>query len=378
MHFLFLLGSLILWIESGAQVDSLNKKLAFTGDFRFRVEHDWHSRNANGIYRDDRSRLRYRFRFGTSFNVDQRSSFGARLRSGTIDDQQGPHVTLGGHNGEFALVRMGLEKLYYQFETDHFKVWVGKNTMPLIREHELFWNDNVFPEGVSLSYQNEWLKRGLLHSMNLNLGHFVIRSNQATFDRDSYLQIMQLQTKHFHGALSLSPAIYRFKRVGNLPDRKHTYTIDYTIFHLGSFIQLATRPNLKLAVDYYQNLEDYHGIDSIPLQLRDEKNGWVFSLKLGKGTERGDWLVHLYYAIIGKYSVVDYFAQNDWARWDYSSSGASGSRLSNFRGLEIRVGYMLKENFDLILRSYFVDQLIREGNFKENGKRIRLDLNIGF
>ncbi|MEL6837343.1 MAG: putative porin, partial [Bacteroidota bacterium] len=93
----------LLTSEIGAQRDSLTQKLSFTGDFRFRIEHDWNSRNASGNLRDDRSRLRYRFRFGLHYELDKHSAFGGRLRTGNINDQQGPHLTLGGENGEFGL-----------------------------------------------------------------------------------------------------------------------------------------------------------------------------------------------------------------------------------------------------------------------------------
>lgn len=66
----------LLFLASGlaAQTDStIIKKLQFTGDFRFRVEHDWNSQNENGQRRNDRSRLRYRFRFGAQYQLDEHS-----------------------------------------------------------------------------------------------------------------------------------------------------------------------------------------------------------------------------------------------------------------------------------------------------------------
>ena len=86
----------------------------------------------------------------------------------------------------------------------------------------------------------------------------------------------------------------------------------------------------------------------------------------------------MYYANLQKFAIVDYFAQNDWARWDYSSKDAAGSRISNFHGIEVRIGYAFKNKFNLILRSYIVEEIIKTEDFKENGSRIRLDLNIGF
>ena len=119
-------------------------------------------------------------------------------------------------------------------------------------------------------------------------------------------------------------------------------------------------------------------MDSIVDPLKDQKNGVVLSLKYGQLKTKGDWAVHLYYASLQKFSIVDYFAQNDWARWDYSSVGASGSRLSNFQGVEIRLSYLIKEKFNLILRTYFVEQLMALGAFREDGSRIRLELNMDF
>ena len=77
-----------------AQNDSIKKKLSFTGDFRFRVEQDWDSRKADGTYRDDRTRLRYRARYGFSYEHKDWVSFGIRLRTGDPKKQQDPQLTL--------------------------------------------------------------------------------------------------------------------------------------------------------------------------------------------------------------------------------------------------------------------------------------------
>lgn len=361
-----------------AQRDSISQKLSFTGDFRFRIEHDWNSRKADGNMRADRSRLRYRFRFGMHYQLDEHSSFGGRIRTGNIDDQQGPHLTLGGGNGEFGLEQIGLEKLYYQFKLKKWSGWIGKNTINLHKENELFWNDNVFPAGGALRYEHPLGNVNAGSQIKVNLGHFIIRSNNETFSKDAYLQFAQLHTQHLQGKLHFFPALYRFQNIDDLPDRKGTYQLDYSILHLAGSVQLLDQPRLTLTTEYYTNSQDYTQHESIPEQLCEETNGWVVSAKLGRLKRKGDWLLHAYYAHLGKFSIVDYFAQNDWARWDYSSAGATGSRLSNFQGVEVRVGYVIKEKFNLILRSYFVEQLVSEGDFLENGSRIRLDLNIGF
>ena len=206
------------------QIDSTKyKNLSLTSDFRFRIEQDWNSQNQNGIQRDNRGRLRYRFRFGLKYSLDKHSSFGGRIRSGNINDQQGPHVTLGGNQGEFELVKIGLEKLFYQYENKNFTAWIGKNTMPLEKLNELFWNDNVFPEGVGLRYKSQVSKVKILDEIGINTGHFIINSNNQSFSKDSYLQVLQLNFGLLEKRLKIFPGYYFYKRVGNTPDGKQTF-----------------------------------------------------------------------------------------------------------------------------------------------------------
>lgn len=354
------------------------RKINFNGDFRFRVEHDWNSRNADGNLRNDRSRLRYRFRFGLEYVSDQHSSFGGRLRSGNLNDQQGPHVTLGGNTGEFRLVSIGLEKLYYQFKSKHFTGFVGKNSIPLTKMNEMFWNDNVFPEGIGMRYTKRFSGAAALQKISLHGGHFIIRSNNLSFALDSYLQIAQITTTWRDGRVKIFPGFYYFNDVGNLPDEKQTFTIDYTIAHLGVQLALDRNKQRKVEAEIYHNLQDYTANDSIPAALQNQNTGIVLGLRCGSLKQRGNWLVYLSYVRLQKYAVVDYFAQNDWARWDYSSVGATGARLTNLHGTELKIGYAVKQNFNLNVRFYLVEQLVKIGQFKETGSRIRLDMNVKF
>ena len=378
-RYLLVIFSIFLSCGLYAQKDSISSnKLEFIGDFRFRIEHDWNSRRSNGTLRNDRSRIRYRFRFGLNYSIDKHSTFGGRVRSGNINDQQGPHITIGGGSGEFSLVQIGFEKLFYQYQRKKLTGWIGKNTIPLKKLNELFWNDNVFPEGIGLKYHFVDNRNNLFNSLTLNSGHFIIYSKGSTFENDSYLQILQFDSKVFQNKLNIFPGLYFFKEIGNFPDGKNTFDLDYLILHLGFNVNIAKKPKLDLGVEFYNNLENYSTIDSIPSELIDQKIGFVFSAKYGKLKSKGEWLFHLYYAYLQKFAIVDYFAQNDWVRWDYSSINATGARISNFQGIELRVGYAFKENFNLTLRSYIVEELVNIGSYKENGNRIRIDLNIGF
>lgn len=352
--------------------------LTFNGDFRFRVEHDWNSTKSNGTKRNDRSRLRYRLRYGFTYQIDSLSSFGARLRSGNIADQQGPHVTLGSKNGEFELVPIGLEKLYYKLSMKHFDFWIGKNSIGVKKLNELFWNDNVFPEGIHFQYKMPLPQNKYLQKIHFNLAHFIIHSNGKRFLDDSYLQLFQTHFSFFDKKIEFFPGYYRFRKINYIPDNQSELQLNYSIIHVGSLIKPSKKVPFSLGLEYYLNTENYQDVENIPASLKDQKAGYVLSAAYGSLKEKGDWLIYLAYADIQRFAIVDYFAQNDYARWDYSSMNAKGSRLSNFRGIELKFVYNVKKNLNLNLRTYFIEQIVKTGISKENGNRIRLDLNAKF
>ena len=192
--FLFFLALATSNIYSQSDSSSV-KKLSFTGDFRFRIEQDWNSRKSDGTYRENRSRLRYRFRFGANYQVTEWAEFGMRIRTGFREKQQDPHLTLGEGFKEFSTVPIGFEKLFFKAQYGKFMGWLGKNTFPFEKQNELFWSDNVYPDGVFVSGKFP-LENSLINSVQINAGHFILASSGSTFDQDQYLQGIQLTTKH--------------------------------------------------------------------------------------------------------------------------------------------------------------------------------------
>jgi hypothetical protein len=357
-----------------AQNDSIQKKLKFTADFRFRVEQDWNSQKSDGSQRDDRTRLRYRARIGATYDFKDWVSFGMRIRTGQANKQQDPQLTIG---DQFSSVPIAFEKIYANFNYNWLSAWIGKNTFPFEKQNELFWSDNVFPEGVALSgkfsFENEFVQ-----SLKVNTGHFIFATSGTSLGNDSYFEGIQLVSSHWQNRVKFFPAFYYFKNMPDIPDGGDTFNIDYSVVHLGANVVLLKNPKVTAGFDYYQNIQDYHGNDSIPKFLQDQKKGYVANAGIGTLNKKGDWKVQLTYTYLERFAAVDYLAQNDWARWDYSSQGSPDGRLTNFKGLEIMAGYALAENMDLKVRFFTVEQLLAYGTTKENGNRIRLDFNIGF
>ena len=355
-----------------AQTDSLAQKLELEGDFRFRVEQDWNVRNPDGTFKEDRSRLRYRARIGLIYSHTDWSEFGVRLRTGNPIKQQDPQITLG---DQFSGIPISFERAYAAFRAKRFSGWIGKNTFPFEKQNELFWSDNVFPEGIAAGVDLP-LETKILDQLRINTGHFIFISDGGTFGNDSYIQGIQILSKWSDNRFLLFPGLFYFKRMPNIPDGNETYRLDYTIAHIGTRVNILKEPNWAVEVDYYHNLEDLSKNDSIPLEFIDQKKGITVSTRYGDLKSKGNWFYQISYNYQERYSAVDFLAQNDWARWDYSQQGSPDGRLTNYQGWEFLIAYAITPKMDLQLRGFFVEQLVPFGSFKETNNRIRFDINV--
>lgn len=369
-----LLAIFTLPMNLSAQLDSIVSKLSFEGDFRFRVEQDWDSRKADGTFRDDRTRLRYRLRAGAKY-ADKWYSAGVRIRTGNPRKQQDPQLTLGEGVKEFGTLSVGLEKAYFEGKWDTFGFWVGKNTFPFEKSNELFWSDNVFPEGIYIGHGFK-VNSNILNYLQINVGHFIMSASGRSLSQDNYFQGFQTHLSFLEKRFELFPSLYVFNDVPNIPDGNDTFEIDYTILHVGTRLKVLKKSPLDLEFDYYHNLQDYSRMDSIPSNLRDQRSGVVVGVKYGALKQKGDWQFTATYAYLQQYSAVDFMAQNDWARWDYSAFDSPDGRLTNYNGVELVAKYMVDKRTSLTMKYYLVEQLIPYGITKETGSRIRLDLDI--
>ena len=238
---------------------------------------------------------------------------------------------------QFSSVPIAFEKIYASFNHNWLSAWVGKNTFSFEKQNEFFWSDNVYLEGVSLpgkfTFENEFVQ-----SLKVNNGDFIFATSGSSLGKDSYFEGLQLVSSHWQNSVKFFPAFYYFKNMPNIPDGGDTFNIDYSIVHLGTNVVLLKNPKVTAGFDYYQNVQDYKGNDSISKFLQDQKTDYVANASVGKLNKKGDWKVQLTYTHLERFAAVDYLAQNDWARWDYSSQNSPDGRLTNFKGLEIIAG----------------------------------------
>lgn len=351
---------------------TLSEKINFYSDFRFRFEEDWDSRKTDGTSRDDRGRARIRFRVGFDYKWNEHITFGGRLRAGDIKEQQSPHTTLG---MEFEPKGFNLDKAYLKGDYSKFWWWMGKNNFPFWKQNELWWHDDVLPEGVAFGGK---FPLGEKITVKPTAGYFVVNALGKGLEMDPSLKAGQLAMELNLGktGITVASGYYGLNKIPNQNDGTGTYTVDYAFINSGIKIDLKTKIPVSVGFDYMVNLEDYSDDTLISKVYRDQTNGYVGNLSVGKLKNKNDFLIGYYYAYIPRFSVVDYFAQDDWLRWNYNN--ITGTRSSNFTGHEIRLGYALGPNLNIIARTYLVEGIVSTGAFTETNKRFRIDFNISF
>ncbi len=357
-----------------SQLDSIKSRINYELDFRFRIEQDWNSRKADGSFRDNRSRLRYRLR--TGFNYSHKwYTFGSRIRTGDQRKQQDPQLTIGDGFEEFGTLPIGFEKVYFQGDYEGLKFWLGKNDFSFRKNNELFWSDNVYPGGVFLRKKFD-LKSSMLSDISFAASHYILSASGLAFSDDAYVQGFQSELNIANERFAIFPSFYRMKNIPIIPDGASTFDIDYNILHIGAQWKILPKQGFTFELDLYQNFENYDGATEINENLINQKQGLVLGLQKGGIKKKNDYLVKITYAYLERFAVLDYMAQNDWARWDYSNFDSPDGRLTNFQGVEIVGAYALSDKAKLVAKFYLVDQLIALGPTSETGSRFRIDFDI--
>jgi hypothetical protein len=280
-------------------------------------------------------------------------------------------VTLG---DDFEPKEVNLDTLHAGFRTRGTWGWVGKNAFPFWKQNELFWDDDVTPEGIALGHR---LRLGESAHLAGNFGYFflddTLESNR--FSDKARLAAAQLVAPIPLGGYELLPSLGFFDFKDN-PERPSPALrgVDYKILVLNLKLSVPVLPHrLSLGFDLIRNLESYP--DS--LHNGDQTTGWVAQVLYGSLEKKGELLIGYSYSHIEDYAVVAFLAQDDWLRWGSESQ----TRASNFAGHGIRAGYALHSRVNIVARYYDVAGIglrSRGATTHETGQRLRVDLNLGF
>jgi hypothetical protein len=250
----------------------------------------------------------------------------------------------------------------------------GKNGFPFWTQNELFWDEDVTPEGFSAGYA---FPRAMGVVLKPAVGYFVLEGSGSSnrFKDKANLTAAQVAAEGPLPGVDLTAAagLFAFKDNALTADTALA-DLDYNIwvFNAKAGVKGLPKP-LAAGLDWMHNARRY----SPALTNRDQKDGFVASLLYGGLKAKGDWLAGYYYARIEKYAVVARFAQDDWLRW----GGVTDTRSSNFAGHELRLAYAFGPSCNVVTRFYHVEGLRPETAAavdKEDGRRLRVDLNVAF
>jgi Putative porin len=361
---------------AAAPAADAERKWKLSGDFRLRGEQDWDSQGADGAARKDRLRARIRARLGFAYDATKTLSFGLRLRSGSDTSQQSPHITiLDFDDNSTGDAHFNFEHAYLRARRGGLEAWVGRNSLPAFKPNEFFWDDDVTPAGIGLTYGKAVGKRG---KVTLNGGYFALPAGMKAFTGNMAMgqAVFATQTA---GGLGLTLAGGGFSIDANPSDpggdilRLGNGDRDYMIW-VGNVQVRANVGGKPLAVgfDSMTNTKDYSATDpdAYTRAHRDETDGYDFYATWGGTAKKKDWLVGVWYAHIEALAVNASFAQDDWVRWG-SATQTDGSDL---KGFELRGAFGLGQGQSIVARLYLVDAI----SSVQDGKRFRIDYNIGF
>lgn len=356
---------------------------SMSADFRARLENDWDSTRANGVdERDDRLRARIRARVAIKYKPNDTYEFGLRLRSGSDDSHQSPHITvLDFDDNSTGDADFNFDKWYLKAQRADFSGWIGRNSHPFWKQDEFFWDDDVTPLGVAASYAT---KVGSAGNLAVNAGVFSMpvgmrdTTGNLLGGQGVYGLSLDDTTK-----LTFAAGYFVFDADKNddnatgangaLALRDGNGTRDYNTLVLNGQARFELRVPFTVGANYYDNNKSYTAADLAGLSgnmagvTSNDTDGYaVFvNAKVAKG-----WQLAYYYIDIDALAFNGSYGQDDWVRWGSSTETQS----TNMEGHELRVKWSVTDKSNLVLRGYFVES----GSNRQDGNRIRLDYNLKF
>lgn len=347
-----------------------NTNLTFYGDLRLRYEVDWDSQTAAGVMREDRNRGRVRVRAGLNYQLADEWSLGARVRTGSSRSQQSPHLTFASDDGLRDDLDFVADRYFVQFQRGGFSGWGGRNSSPFWQQNELFWDEDVTLTGLAGTYH-----------MQPGEGNLAAIAGAFYLPDGGYDLNGQMLSGQMKYSLPVKPSLftaaaglhYLHGETGANNLRNRNGERDYVIGVASAqwSIPVMGIP-FTLGADLFHNFMDYSAADVLPFPSADSDQtlGYVLSAQLGQLKQQHDWLVGYSYSCIETFAVNGSYAQDDWIRF----GGGPQTDSSNFKGHEIRIGYALSKNINLLARLYLVDAITTV----QDGKRFRVDLNWKF
>lgn len=380
------------------------EKINWAGDLRLRAEHFSFEESRNVA---DRTRYRYRLRYGGVWNATDWATIGLRLASGEGD----PVSTNTTFTDTFKKKPITIDLAYVtltppmmQTEDWSVKLTGGKMSNPIWQPNlnsPLVYDGDVTPEG--LGEQVAWkFGDGNRHTLFANLGQFALKEFGSD-SNDIYLLDSQIGAELRFGADSKKPVLKTtvaggFFNTSNLrnmalttggtgatssnvadsPNRGNAtrFTVpagstasvffadDYQVaYGRGELVWQPTQNKflgapvmLTLSGEYVSNINSAFnsvtlptgGTPSVPvLETFDgDTDGWTVQLAFGEAKKRGEWQVAYQYKHLGADAVWDAITDSDW-----------GEGGTDRMGHVVKAGYNVRDWWQLSIGVFVTEKI---------------------
>lgn len=365
LSFLIALSLSVVVIPVKAGAEGI-EGLKFFGDARARFEKD--TRTNSSYVDQERDRFRYRLRAGFTYNANENVEIGGRLSSGDTNDANSPHVIFGSSNNSdsdsttqgFTRDTVSIDKAYVKGKYRDGFLTIGKDSMPLWKQNEYFWDDDINPEGIGLGYTLKEL--GPL-SVTLQGGYFIVdeggwySTDKTDGDKDlvSYQGVVK-------GGFDFADFVVGYESLSTpkgvtIRSQNSVATPDATNTLTAIQVKIKAISDIPITVGYDLMKASGKDIDAITTSKLD--SGSV--LNVGASYKNFSLLVMMPDI---ESNAVTAFAQDDWPNY-----------YSNFKGTEARLGYKIAKNINVDFR-YFSGE--RKTDTKQKEARNQINFNVSF
>lgn len=195
------------------------ERISLYGDLRLRMEHKV-TDDFKGKSTDDRTRWRYRLRFGARSQIHEDLQVGLRMASGSDDDPTSTNETM---TNWFSEKSWGIDRVWATWNPGMvpdraLSLTAGKIKNPYVTTN-IMWDGDVNPEGAAATVM--FNKKGALKPF-ITMGAFSVKEQSKDDPGDVYLYAPQAGLKWKQGAcdLTLAASYYdwnRYNKAGNFP-----------------------------------------------------------------------------------------------------------------------------------------------------------------
>jgi len=384
MKKLLLLASVVTFIFcfNVAEVSAADKKitigvpdgLKFYGDVRGRAEWDKREKASESYVSKKRDRLRYRFRVGLTYTPPKYGQYlevGARATTGTKEDANSPHQTLGGDSGS-SKADINIDKVYIKGKYRDGWAWFGKNSMPLWQQNEYFWDTDANPEGIAVGYKFKNIATMPVTAL-VQGGHFVLEegswndADKGDEDVDMWaiqavvkIKLEKVEFTSAYGVLHTDDgACVRYQAGGTSSPcsatNKGTGTVDANFSLASVQAKLKYSDDITFTLGFDRMKGDVKGT----VTDKDKDAGWIASA----GFSYKRFSTKFSILDIEKYAVSP-FAQDNWANY-----------YSDFEGYEAKVAYKFTDRINADIKRFDGERQI---DSKEKEERTQVNLNVKF